>query len=368
MINKLTRYKVWLEIDEKAVAHNIKVFRQIIGEKIGLWSVVKSNAYGHGLVLFSKLAEEGVDGFCVDSVVEGLKLRREGIKKPILVLGPTLPPLYSIAKKFNITISISNIEGLKALTLAKNKPNFHLKIDTGMHRQGFYPEEINKIIRLLGNWKLKIGNSPKGIYSHFASAKDINYPSFNELQFSKLQIANSKLEGAGFKNLKKHISATAGTLINPKYHLDMIRIGIGLYGLWPSKELEIQLGDKIKLKPALAWFALISEIKKVKKGDYIGYDLTERIHKDGKIAIVPIGYWHGLPRSLSSIGEVWVKNQPARIMGRVSMDLIVIDILNINCKVGDEVEIKPMEIAQKTNSSHYEIITRINPLIKKIAV
>ena len=107
---------------------------------------------------------------------------------------------------------------------------------------------------------------------------------------------------------------------------------------------------KKRKRQVLSWFALISEIKKVKKGDYIGYDLTERVNKDTKIAIVPIGYWHGLPRSLSSIGEVWIKNKPARIMGRVSMDLIVVDISNINCKIGDKIEIKPMEIAQKTNS------------------
>ena len=360
----MNKYKVWLEINKKAVVSNIKAFRQILSPKTELWSVVKSNAYGHGLSLFAKLAESIVDGFCVDSVIEGFKLRKKGIKKPILVLGPTLPSLYPIAKKFDITISISNLEGLKSLSISKNKPNFHLKIDTGMHRQGFYPEEISKIL----NFKFKILNSLKGVYSHFASAKDINYPSFNEKQFTELQLTIDQLQKAGFTNLKKHISATAGALINPKYHLDMIRVGIGLYGLWPSKELEIQLKDKIKLKQVLSWFALISEIKKVKKGDYIGYDLTERVNKDAKIAIVPIGYWHGLPRSLSSIGEVWIKNKPARIMGRVSMDLIVIDISNINCKIGDKIEIKPMEIAQKTNSSHYEIITRINPLIKKIVV
>ncbi|MEK7115277.1 MAG: alanine racemase, partial [Patescibacteria group bacterium] len=246
------RYKVWLEINKKALSHNIKTFRQFLAPKTELWSVVKSNAYGHGLSLFSKLVEnplsasggDGVDGFCVDSVVEGLKLRKEGIKKPILVLGPTLSSSYPIAEKHNITISISSFDGLKNLIKTKNKPNFHLKIDTGMHRQGFYPEEISKITQYL---KPNIQNL-KGIYSHFASAKDINYPSFNDLQLNNLQIVIKDLENAGFKNLKKHISATAGTLINPKYHLDMVRVGIGLYGLWPSKELEIQLKDKIKLK------------------------------------------------------------------------------------------------------------------------
>ena len=356
------QYKVWLEINKKAIAHNIKIFRNLIAPKTELWAVVKSNAYGHGLVLFSQLAEKfGVDGFCVDSAIEGAKLRENGIKKPILILGPTLPHLYSIAFKNELIVTISNPEALKAWLKSKEKPNFHLKIDTGMHRQGFYPEELVKMKDL----RLKIKDFLIGVYTHFASAKDINYPTFTEYQFKKFQKAVEILEKTGFKNLKKHVAATGGTLINSKYHLDMVRIGIGLYGLWPSRELQEQLGEKIYLKPALSWYALISEIKKVKKGDYVGYDLSERIKEDGKIAIVPIGYWHGLPRALSSVGEFWINGQSAKILGRVSMDLIALDLSRVKCQVGDKVEFVPMEIAQKIGASHYEIITRINPLIKK---
>ncbi len=362
----MNKYKVWLTINKKAVKHNLNVFRKIIGSKTELWAVVKSNAYGHGLVLFSQLAESfGVDGFCVDSVIEGIKLRENGITKSILVLGPTLPHWYPLACKLDITVTISNKEALDDLIRCpiKKRPNFHLKIDTGMHRQGFYAEDLDGILK-------KIGNHLKGVYTHFASAKDINYPTFNERQFSKFQQAVFILERAGFNpptgGLKKHIAATAGTLINPKYHLDLVRIGIGLYGLWPSKELEIQLNDKLNFKTVMSWHALISEVKDIKRGEYVGYDFTEKMGHNGRIAIVPIGYWHGLPRDLSSIGEVFIKNKSARILGRVSMDLITIDVTNINCRVGDKVEIIPVNIAQKLGASHYEIITRINPLIKKI--
>lgn len=369
----MNKYKVWLTISKKAIKHNFHVFRKIISPKTELWAVVKSNAYGHGLLLFSQLAESfGVDGFCVDSVIEGIKLRENGITKPILVLGPTLPYWYPLACQSDIIVTISNNEALKDLIRCsiKKRPKFHLKIDTGMHRQGFYVEDLNEILKKNRNSKFEIKNYLKGVYTHFASAKDINYPTFNERQFSKFQQAISILERAGFNppagGLKKHIAATAGTLINPKYHLDLVRIGIGLYGLWPSRELEIQLNDKLNLKTVLSWHALISEVKNIKRGDYIGYDFTERMEHDAKIAIVPIGYWHGLPRDLSSIGEVFIKNKSARILGRVSMDLITIDITNINCKVGDKVEIIPINIAQKLGASHYEIITRINPLIQKI--
>ena len=357
-------YKVWLQINKKAIKNNIAAIRRLITLQTELWSVVKSNAYGHGLVLFAKLAQKfGVDGFCVDSVVEGEKLRKNGIVKPILVLGPTLPQLYGTAAKFNLIVTVSNTEALRALIKSKAKPDFHIKIDTGMHRQGFYPEDLLKVIR---NFKFKIRNSLKGVYTHFASAKDINYPSFTEYQFSNFRGAVEILEKVGFKNLKKHVAATGGTLVGKKYHLDMVRVGIGLYGLWPSRELEAQLNDKIKLAPVLSWHALVSEVKKIRRGEYIGYDLIERVDRDSQVAVVPIGYWHGLPRALSSVGEVWLGKKKCRILGRVSMDLIVIEVTGCRCRVGERVSFVPTEIAQKLGASHYEIITRINPLIKKI--
>ena len=164
-------------------------------------------------------------------------------------------------------------------------------------------------------------------------------------------------------------------MIDSKYHLDAVRVGIGLYGLWPSKELELQLGHKIHLKSVLTWKTIISEVKNIPVGQFIGYDLVERVSRPSKIAVLPIGYWHGLPRSLSSVGEVLVNGRRARILGRVSMDLTVIDVTGIKCRVGDiatligkdgEDEIKAFDTALKAGTSHYEIITRLNPLMEKI--
>src|SRR3989344_3061696 len=153
--------KTWVQIKSSAVARNLTIFRSLIGPKVKLWAVVKSNAYGHGLLIFSKLINEfGVDGFCVDSLIEGVKLRDNGVKKPILVLGPTLPGIFSDAKKKNITITISNFDALGKYLKSKEKPDFHLKIDTGMHRQGFYVGELPKVIK---NCKLEIINSLKGV-------------------------------------------------------------------------------------------------------------------------------------------------------------------------------------------------------------
>lgn len=367
--------KTWVEIDRKSISHNFKILKSQLKPGVKFFSVVKSNAYGHGLIDFSKIVDDlGIDGFCVDSVIEGAKLREEYIKKPVLVLGPTLSSLFYKALDNNITITVSNWESLRSLKQSKYKPNFHLKIDTGMRRQGFYIEDIPKVIQFIKQSRLE--SYLRGVYTHFASAKDINYPTFTDLQFQKFNKTLNLLAKAGFKKILRHASATGGVLINKKYNLDAVRIGIGLYGFWPSKELGVQKESiKLALKPVLSWRALISEIKLLKAGDYIGYDLVERVYKDEKVAVVPIGYWHGFPRLLSGIGSVLVNGRRARVLGRVSMDLISIDVTDIKCKVGDiativgarnKESISAYEIAGKVGTSHYEIVTRINPLIERI--
>ncbi len=388
--NDKKNLRTWIEIDSRAAKKNYDTFRKLTGVRYPfpgkrvpdtlLWSVVKSNAYGHGLVLFAKLMQGfGIDGFCVDSLVEGLRLRASppaggGITKPILVLGPTLPALFHEAAKKKIAISISNFEALKALAAAKQKPEFHLKIDTGMHRQGFYVDDLEKVIKLITN-NLKLKTKLTGVFTHFASAKDINYPTYTEKQFAEFEKAAALFEKAGFKNLVKHASATGGTLISSKYHLNAVRVGIGLYGLWPSRELEMQLGDRIHLEPILSWKAVVSEVKSLKPGDYVGYDLAERVNKKTRMAVVPIGYWHGFPRSLSGVGEMLLSGGRAKVLGRVSMDLLVIDIGKLKGRPGDVLtligkskgrEMGAYEVARRAGLIHYELLTRLNPLIERI--
>ncbi len=369
-------FRTWVEISKSAVSKNIATFRKIVGPRVKLWAVVKSNAYGHGLVQFSELTEKsGIDGFCVDSFVEALRLRKEGIKKSILVLGPTLSELAKDAASKDITLSVSNFEILKHLSQTKNPPKFHIKIDTGMSRQGFFLEDVPKVINLLNNKYSILNTRLSGVFTHFASAKDTNYPTYTDRQFDKFQKAIKLFEKAGYKNLVKHVSATGGTMINSRYHLDAVRIGIGLYGLWPAKELELQLSNKIHLKPVLTWKTIISEVKNIPSGQFVGYDLVERVTRPTKIAVLPIGYWHGLPRALSSVGEVLINGRRARILGRVSMDLTVVDVTGVKCQVGDiatligqdeKNEIKAEEMARHAQTSHYEIVTRLNPLMERI--
>jgi len=363
--NFQNRFKVWLEIDAEAVKNNIAFFRSQLASSTQLWAVVKSNAYGHGLDTFSRLADHyGVDGFCVDSVIEGRALRNLGIKKPILILGPTLSAdFHELAKYWDITETISNWDLLKDPAFLKFQPPFHLKVETGMHRQGFEIYNLTKVIDFIKEKGLPL----KGVYSHFAAANP-EHRDFTEQQFNNFQtavsIVKSQLSNVA---LTAHIAATGGALLDKKYHLDAVRIGLGLYGYLPFANFTSY--EDVKLGAAMRWKALISEIKELQPGDYVGYDLTEQVQRPTRMAIIPIGYWHGLPRALSSVGEVIVQpfgaaqSKKARVLGRVCMDVTMIDVTGIDCQVCDPVEILPLSVAEKTNGSIYEILTRINPLL-----
>ncbi|RME60933.1 alanine racemase, partial [Candidatus Parcubacteria bacterium] len=247
-----------------------------------------------------------------------------------------------------------------------------------MHRQGFFAAEVPRVIRLLRRGGKEIAAKLCGVYTHFASAKDVNYPTYTEVQFEKFLRAVRELRQEGYlKNAVLHAAATGATLLKKKYHLGAVRIGIGLYGIYPSRELELQMGDQIGLRPVLRWKALISEVKNLPRGAFVGYDLVERVAAPTRAAVIPIGYWHGLPRLLSSRGTVLVRGKRARILGRVSMDLIVVDVSGIPCKQGDEVVLigksgnatqEATLLAAQADTIPYEILTRINPLIKRVLV
>ena len=379
--NPITKgLRTWVEIDTKALKRNFNIFRKLIAPKVQLMAISKSNAYGHGLVPYAKNMERfGADWIGVDSIKEALRLREEGVKCPILVLGYTLPENIPLGARYSIDLTISTKEGLsrcaKLIPREKQKLRIHLKIDTGMGRQGFLAEEIVKITGFLKK------NFPKktisGGYTHFAAAKNPSFPKDTLKQIERFEKTISLLRKAGFAPLR-HASATSGTFLFPSAHFDMVRIGIGLYGLWPSKEVQAAYENRINLKPALSWKSVVGETKTFPHGSGIGYDLTETLTPGSKIAVCPIGYWHGYPRSLSSIGKVIVRSKTAKILGRISMDMIVVDISSIaGVKAGDEVvliggdkgaEINADQLAFLADTTNYEIVTRINPLIKRIYV
>jgi alanine racemase len=368
--------RTWIDIDKASIGHNYRAFRKLIGKRTKLLGVVKSNAYGHDLIEFSKeLARLGVDCLGVDSLVEGTALRKAGVKTPILVLGHTLPVLFGEARKKNIAVTISNFDTLReSLRLPKNKEplRVHVKVDTGMHRQGFQLHECTALLDQLGSSASQL--IVEGLYTHFAEAKNPRSGDNTRRQIKEFVQWITAFRAAGLDPMT-HASATGGAMLYPAAHYDMVRIGIGMYGLWPSSEAERALSGKMKLKSVLSWRAVVSEVKSVKKGDRVGYDLTEMLTRETKLAVIPVGYWHGFPRLLSSKGRVLIHGKTARVVGRVSMDMVVVDVTDIpKVASGDKAtligkdgkeEIKASELAQFGATTHYEIVTRLNPLMKR---
>lgn len=371
--------RTWVTIDRNALEHNLKEFLRMIPEKTRFMAVVKSNAYGHGLAgvarVLSAIPDFNKKGwFGVDSIVEALRLRQEGITNQILVLGYTLPARMEEAALHGISLTISQSASLHALGKLKKRPQFHLKIDTGMHRQGFLPRELPALITFIARAKL----SPEGIYTHFAAAKDMNDPEYTFLQLGQFQDALNLFEMRGIKPSVRHAAASGATLLFPETHLDMVRVGMGLYGYWPSPESKATHEKKVKLHSVLAWKTLVSELKIIPKGSYVGYDLTEQTTRKTKIAVLPVGYWHGYDRGFSNAGNVLIRGNIARVLGRVSMDMIVVDVTDIHgVRLNDEVilvgglETGPVDaslLASLIQTTPYELLTRINPLIKRILV
>jgi len=365
--------RTWLEIDTQAIAYNYALFRQLIPARTQLMSVVKSNAYGHGLIDFSHaIVACGVDWLGVDSFVEAQALRYEGISIPILVLGFTLPQNFERAAALNISLTLSSLDHLRWAVAQAAPVLCHLEIETGMHRQGIFLDEVPEALELL---RLHPHITLQGLYTHFAAAKDPKNLQHTREQVAVFEKARALVHEAGYQPIV-HAAASGGTLVYPETHYDLVRVGMALHGHWPSEETRIAYTHERTLHPTLTWKSTVSEVKTARATGGVGYDLTDKIYAGDILAVIPLGYWHGYPRGLSSVGEVLIRGQRARVKGRISMDMIVVEVTAIpGVSVGDEVVligrqsdayVSVQELAGLANTSDYEFLTRLNPLIKRV--
>ena len=376
-------YRSWVEINKKVLQHNIEQFQKLIGDKIELVAIVKANAYGHGLVEIAKIAvSSGVNWLGVDSIDEALKLRKTGIDAPILILGYTLLSKLKEIIKYDLRQVVYNketiVELAKQATKQKKKIKIHLKVETGTLRQGLKKEELLELARFI---KKHSQIQIEGIYTHYANIEDTTDYDFAQLQLKRFKQAVDLLEKNDIKVPIKHTACSAAIILFPETYFNMVRLGISMYGLWPSKETFVSAQEKnqrINLEPILTWKTRIAQIKNIKAGDPVGYGLTERVSRDSKIAVLPVGYWDGYDRKLSGVGNVLIKGKRCKLLGRVCMNMVVVDVTDvIDAKLEDEViilgkrgkeEITVEEIAQKIGTINYEVVTRINPLIPRIIV
>lgn len=375
--------KTWVEISKRALKSNICQFQKLIGN-VSLMAVVKSNAYGHGLVEVAKIVNEvhpangGTTWFGVDSIDEAMKLKKAGINSPILILGYTLESRLKDVVKYNVRQVVYNKETIIELGKINKKVKVHLKIETGTSRQGLEKEQILDFVKLIKKYPcIEI----EGIYTHFANIEDTTSYGFAEKQLNKFKEVVNLLEKNNIKVPIKHTACTAATILFPETYFNLVRVGIGAYGLWPSKETFISAKNehkKIILEPVLGWKTRIAQIKNIKAGTAISYGLTEKVFKNSKIAIIPVGYYDGYDRRLSGIGNVLIRGKRCKVLGRICMNMMIVDISHVaNAKAEDEVvligkqdgeNIAVEEIALKSGTINYETVARINPLIPRIIV
>jgi alanine racemase len=373
-----------IEVSRSALVHNIREFRRIIGPKRLFLGVVKANAYGHGLLETGRIAvAEGVDWLGVNSVEEGAALREAGIDAPILVLGYT--PLGSLeeAVALDLRLTVYNresIKGLAALAARSRKAvRLHVKVETGTWRQGVVPKDLAGFVRDIRKHQ---GLVVEGLSSHFANIEDTTKHDYPRLQLECYRTACRDLEAGGLRVPIKHMSCTASTILFPEPDFNLARVGIGLYGLWPSKETflssELEKKERLSLEPVLSWKARIAQIKKVPSGAFLGYGCTYRTTRPTVLAVIPVGYYDGYDRRLSNAAHVLVKGRRAPVRGRVAMDFFMADITDIpGVRLEDEAtligaagreRIAAEDLAALAGTIGYEVLARINPLIPRVVV
>ena len=370
--------KTWVEVSKDALKYNIETIRRLANPTAGgkiVMGVVKSNAYGHGLVETAKLfLKYGADWLGVDNIDEAISLRKAKVNFPILVLGYTPVALFSLAAKYKIKLTLYGEEIFKQASKFKKSIDFHLKIDTGMSRQGVL---VSDLPIFLSNLKKFPEVKLEGVFTHFANADNLSDPSYPRQQLANFYRALEIIKKIGLTPKIVHAAATTGLFALPEAMFDMVRVGVAFYGLWPSQDFQNRFSS-FNLTPALAWKTRIVQIKKIPNGTPVGYGITEKVKKDSIIALLPVGYYDGYFRALSSIGEVLVSGQRCKILGRISMNLSVIDVSAVaGAKVGDEAvligqmgdeQITAEEIAEKLRTISYEVISRINPLLPRVYV
>ncbi|QNO14572.1 alanine racemase [Alkalicella caledoniensis] len=355
------------EIDLDNIIHNIKELTCHLPQCTKTLAVVKADGYGHGSVEVAKAAiKAGVGFLAVALVEEGIQLRESGIKDiPILILGFTPPSSVEQLEKYKLTPTIYNMELAKHINeTCKNKIKVHIKVDTGMNRLGIQPEKVNSFLLELA----KMDNiDVEGIFTHYATADERDNP-YSKSQFHKFK---EILKDLPYKIPIKHIANSAGVMENlTDEGFDMVRLGIAMYGLYPSHE---QVDSHITLKPALSLKTRIAHIKTVDKGTSISYGITYKTKDIAEIATLPLGYADGYFRSFSNKGYVFIHGKKAPVVGRVCMDYIMVDVTAADAKLGDEVIIYAREgentvdnMASLIGTINYELVCAISKRVPRI--
>lgn len=363
---------VWAEIDLTAIKNNVREIKRGIKPNVKFCAVVKADAYGHGAVAVAgAVLAAGADRLAVAILSEAVELRQAGFLTPIHVLGYTPPHQARTVAAYDIAQTVYSIEAVRALAAAGvetgKKVKVHIKIDTGMGRIGILPAEAGDFAEAVAGME---GVEIEGVFSHFASADDED-KTYAKKQFASFEEALMRISARGIAVPLRHIANSAATLELPETHLDMVRTGIILYGLWPSSDVK----RRIALTPAMRLQAQVVHVKRVPVGTDISYGRTYRAEIPRDIATLPIGYADGWTRLLSGKTSVIVHGQRAPVVGRICMDQCMLDVSDIaGVKVGDTAtlfgiaELTADEVADILGTINYELVCMIGKRVPRVYI
>jgi alanine racemase len=356
----------WVEVDLEAIRTNVARFAELVAPA-ALWAVVKADGYGHGDVpVAMAAAEAGAGGFCVALVEEGVRLREAGLDLPILLLSEPDPEDAAEVLAWRLTPTVYRHATLELLhSVGEVVTGIAIKVDTGMHRVG---APVDVAVEL-GRRAVQLGVGVDSVWTHFSVAETDDR--FTAEQIGRFDQACLGLERAGVGGFRRHLSNTAGALLHSEARRDLVRVGLGLYGLLPSPACRAM----IDVTPAMRVVSHISYLQRLPAGSRPSYGRRRPLPTESTVATVPIGYADGVPRILSNRnGEVLIGGRRHPLAGTVTMDQILVDVGDADVRVGDEVvllgaqgdeEIPVDEWAEKTDTISYEIVCGIGPRLPR---
>ncbi len=354
----------YIKIDLKAIEHNFRTLKSLLVDtRVGIIAVVKSDAYGHGMLEVSQVLERtGAWGFGISEIEEAIALRNGGIDLPILLMAGLPPGAEREALALDLTPGITDLASLDRLESVAAREDktckIHLKVDTGMGRMGFLPNELFEIVRDLGRWPHL---RPEGLYSHLSSADDPS-DTFNETQLNTFASVLKEVRGMGWSPLLVHLANSAGLIHFPSAHYDLVRPGLAIYGSYPGP----QSRKLLELRPAMSFYSKIVAVRHLPKGASVSYGHSFHTRSPSRVAVVPVGYDDGYLRSLSNRAWVLIRERRCPVIGRICMKAFMVDVSMLEgVRPGEEVvllgrqgieAITAEELAQWGNTISYEIL------------
>jgi alanine racemase len=368
----------WVEISADALRNNVGEFRRRLGDGVKLGAVVKSNAYGHGMLETARVVRDaGADWLCVNSIHEAVALREAGHDLPVLVMGYVPREALDEIVARDLRLVVYNADTLDRLEeLAERQDRrvqVHLKVETGTYRQGVTEEGLPVFLeKIRGSKRLEL----EGVTTHYANIEDTTDHSFAERQIATFE----RLAEMAAPVPLRHTACSAAAILFTRTHMDLARIGISLYGLWPSRETYVSCLETgkptLELHPVMIWKSRIVQVKHVPEGSYVGYGCTFRTTRPSLIAVLPVGYHEGYDRGLSGVAHVLVRGRRAPVRGRVCMNMTMVDVTDVpDVALEDEVVLLGAQESERVSAEQlatwcgtisYEIVSRIHPSLPRI--